>query len=124
MEIVKTPILTNVVPKTDKPIINVVAESKPRLEVSPQNNEEKEKEKKESSITKSNLEDKIEQTNKMLDLHFTSLKFEVHDKTDRLAVKVVDKETEKVIREIPAKEYLDMISKMMDFLGILVDKKA
>ena len=80
-------------------------------------------EKRTEQITKEDLENSIEGVNKFLDLNFTALKFQVHDDLDRLFVEVVDRNTQEVIREIPPKEFLDMISTMLEHVGLLVDKK-
>ena len=47
----------------------------------------------------------------------------VHDDTNRITIKIVDKETKKVIREYPPEETLDMIAKVWEMAGILVDEK-
>ena len=57
-------------------------------------------------------------------LRNTSLSFERHEKLDRTMVKVIDQQTDEVIKEIPPEEFLDMISSMLEFAGILIDKKA
>lgn len=57
-------------------------------------------------------------------LRNTSLKFERHDKLDRTMVKVIDQQTEEIVKEIPPEEFLDMISSMLEFAGILIDEKV
>lgn len=57
-------------------------------------------------------------------LRNTSLSFERHEKLDRTMVKVIDQQTDEVIKEIPPEDFLDMISSMLEFAGILIDKKA
>lgn len=79
----------------------------------PQNSEEEKK----------TLKEQVDNLNDFLKPQFTSLKFEYHEKAERYMVKVVEQGTDKVIREIPPKEFLDMITKMMDFVGLMVDKK-
>ena len=37
--------------------------------------------------------------------------------------KIVDKETKKVIKELPPEKTLDMIAKVWDMAGILVDER-
>ena len=46
---------------------------------------------------------------------------EINKKT--ITIKIVDKETKKVIREYPPEETLDMIAKVWEMAGILVDEK-
>jgi uncharacterized FlaG/YvyC family protein len=51
-----------------------------------------------------------------------SLHFSVDKSTGRTVVKVVDKESEKLIREIPAEELLKLAAKIEEMMGILFDK--
>lgn len=49
--------------------------------------------------------------------------FGIHDKTNRVTIKIVDKTTKEVIKEFPPEETLDMIAKVWEVAGILVDEK-
>jgi flagellar protein FlaG len=49
--------------------------------------------------------------------------FGIHDKTNRVTIKMVDKDTKKVIKEFPPDETLDMIAKIWEIAGIMVDEK-
>lgn len=49
--------------------------------------------------------------------------FGIHDATNRVTIKIVDKETKKVIKELPPEKTLDMIAKVWEMAGILVDEK-
>lgn len=49
--------------------------------------------------------------------------FGIHDKTNRVTIKMVDRETHKVIKEFPPDETLDMIAKVWEIAGIMVDEK-
>ncbi len=49
--------------------------------------------------------------------------FGIHEKTNRVTIKMVDKETRKVIKEFPPDETLDMIAKVWEIAGIMVDEK-
>lgn len=53
----------------------------------------------------------------------TKCEFSYHEPTKRVSIKVIDRETEEVIREIPPEETLQMIEKMWELAGILVDEK-
>lgn len=57
-------------------------------------------------------------------MHNIGLHFSVHETTGRTIVKVIDKESERLIREIPSKELLDMADKMGKMIGILFDKNV
>ena len=49
--------------------------------------------------------------------------FGIHDKTNRVTIKIIDKTTTEVIKEYPPEETLDMIAKVWEIAGILVDEK-
>ncbi len=49
--------------------------------------------------------------------------FGYHDGTNRVVIKILDKETKEVKKEYPAEETLDMIQKVWELAGILVDEK-
>lgn len=49
--------------------------------------------------------------------------FGIHEKTNRVTIKIVDKSTKEVIKEFPPEQTLDMIAKVWEIAGILVDEK-
>ena len=53
----------------------------------------------------------------------TKCEFSYHEETKRVSIKVIDQDTEEVIKEIPPEETLEMIAKMWELAGILVDEK-
>ena len=52
------------------------------------------------------------------------LNIQVHEETGKIMVKVVSRDTGKVIREIPPKELLDMAAKMDEMTGTLFSEKV
>lgn len=74
-------------------------------------------------VTQEELETQIETMNQMMEVKNTGLKFNFHDELDRIYVQVVDKKTEEVVREIPPEKFLDMISSMLEFVGLMIDEK-
>lgn len=53
----------------------------------------------------------------------SSVQFGIHEATNRITIKVVDNDTKEVIRELPPEKTLDMIAKVWELAGILVDEK-
>ncbi len=53
----------------------------------------------------------------------TEAVFGIHEGTNRVTIKIVDKTTKKVIKELPPEKTLDMIAKVWEMAGILVDEK-
>lgn len=53
----------------------------------------------------------------------TKCEFAYDETTKRISITIKDKETDEVIREVPPKETLEMVAKMWELAGILVDEK-
>lgn len=49
--------------------------------------------------------------------------FGIHEATNRVTIKIIDKTSKEVIREFPPEKTLDMIAKVWEMAGILVDEK-
>ena len=49
--------------------------------------------------------------------------FGVHEATNRITIKIVDKESKEVIKEFPPEKTLDMIAKVWEMAGLMVDEK-
>lgn len=49
--------------------------------------------------------------------------FGIHEGTNRVTIKIIDKGTKEVIKELPPEKTLDMIARVWDMAGILVDEK-
>ena len=49
--------------------------------------------------------------------------FGIHEGTNRVTIKIIDRTTKKVIKELPPEKTLDMIEKVWEMAGILVDEK-
>mgnify|MGYP002673495528 CR=1 FL=1 len=49
--------------------------------------------------------------------------FGIHEKTNRVTIKIIDKSTKEVLKEYPPEQTLDMIAKVWEIAGILVDEK-
>lgn len=71
-----------------------------------------------------NLEEAVEKLNETANIFHHSLKFSIHEATHRTMISVVDTDTDKVIREIPGEEALDMVARMQEYLGLIFDKEA
>jgi len=64
-----------------------------------------------------------ESLNEFLETTSTKLRYEFHEKLEKYYVTLVDSETDQVVREIPNKKLMDMYATMLDFIGVLIDKK-
>lgn len=67
--------------------------------------------------------DMIEKANKAIEGTTCSFEFSIHEQTKQIMVKVIDKNTKEVIREFPPEKILDMVAKMWEVAGIIVDER-
>lgn len=49
--------------------------------------------------------------------------FSIHEGTKKIMVKVINDETGDTIKEIPPEKILDMVAKMWELVGVLVDRR-
>lgn len=63
----------------------------------------------------------VEQMNK--NMSHSEAVFGIHEETNRVTIKIVDKDTKEVIKELPPEKTLDMIAKAWELAGLLVDEK-
>lgn len=49
--------------------------------------------------------------------------FGIHEQTNRITIKMVDKKTKEVIKELPPEKMLDMIARVWEYAGLIVDEK-
>ena len=86
-------------------------------------NAEKQGNKEEETPISSKIKDAVDKVNKKIVPSKTRCEFSYHEDTNRISIKVIDQETEETIKEIPAEETLDMLSKIWDLAGLLVDER-
>ena len=53
----------------------------------------------------------------------TEAVFGIHEGTNRVTIKIVDRQTKEIIKELPPEKTLDMIERVWELAGILVDEK-
>ena len=78
-----------------------------------------------SEEEKEKLKELLKQANKVFGN--TRASFSFHEGANRVEIKIIDKETNEVIKEIPPEEALDSIAKRMEMYekcGLLFDKKC
>lgn len=85
--------------------------------------QQKSQDKNELSVSEKAVIEAIEKANKVIFSSNRVLEFSIHEKTKEIMVKVVDSETKEIIREIPPEKILDMVAKLWEMAGILVDER-
>ncbi len=66
---------------------------------------------------------KVDQINKEMLENESELVYGIHDSTNRVMIKVVDRNTKKVLKEYPPEKTLDMLAKVWEMAGLMVDEK-
>ena len=56
-------------------------------------------------------------------LSYTEAQYGYQEATNRVVIKIVDRETDEVLREVPPEKTLEMIAKVWELAGMLVDEK-
>ena len=76
-----------------------------------------------SEITQEELKETVEKANQFLLGLKTQFDFKIHEGTGRTVVRLIDKQTHEVVKEIPPEKMLDILESVWDSAGILVDRK-
>ncbi|MEL1136141.1 flagellar protein FlaG [Desulfitobacterium sp. THU1] len=88
------------------------------------NNQAQSEEKGKEELTREDLTNLTEHLNKFMSTIDADLEFEIHEGTDRMMVKFVNKSNHQVIKEFPPRELLDTLAAIQDYVGILLDKRV
>jgi len=75
-------------------------------------------------LTEGQLTKATDELNNFMQSMNTDIKFKLHVATNQLMIQVEDSKTHKILKECPPHEVLDMVARMKEYLGSLVDKKA
>lgn len=77
-------------------------------------------------IDRSKLDKAVEGLNKTMDVVERALEFSVHEDTNRIIVRVIDRSNyeEEIIREIPPEKILNMVAVFMDMIGLMFDQRV
>ena len=94
--------------------VSVVAEGQSKSNANANSNEQQ--------PSNEQLKRAVEQLNKNMVAHSEAV-FGIHEGTNRVTIKIVDKDTKEVLRELPPEKTLDMIAKVWEMAGILVDER-
>lgn len=99
--------------------VNVVAEGQSKGNSNSNSNEQQAQQ---QQLSNEQLRRAVEQFNKNMLTHSEAV-FGIHEGTNRVTIKIVDKDTKEVLKELPPEKTLDMIAKVWEMAGILVDER-
>jgi flagellar protein FlaG len=74
-------------------------------------------------LDKSQLNKYAEKLSKVMEILNHSIRFSVDDESDRMIVRIVNAETNEVIRQIPPKEVLQLMHRLDQMAGLMLDEK-
>ncbi len=97
--------------------VSVVAEGQSKGNASGNSGEQQQQQ-----FTNDQIKRAVEQLNKSMMAHSEAV-FGMHEGTNRVTIKIVDKDTKEVLKEFPPEKTLDMIAKVWEMAGILVDER-
>ncbi|WP_202079335.1 flagellar protein FlaG [Caldalkalibacillus salinus] len=113
-------------------ITNVIKTSSYRTHTSPQfqeNNIQRTEHKQEApegaypSATPEELASLVAGANRFFQVTHTHLSFQLHEGLNEYYVEIRDSETDEVLKEVPSKKFLDMVEKLQELAGLVIDEK-
>lgn len=81
------------------------------------------KDKSQLSISDEAIVKAIEKANKAINGVGKRFEYSVHKKTGEILVKVINQDTNEVIREIPPEKLLDLVAKLQEICGVIIDER-
>ncbi|MBC2582582.1 flagellar protein FlaG [Clostridium sp. DJ247] len=78
----------------------------------------------EKAATEQDVKKAVDKLNELLEGKSTHVEYEQVGKSKHMAIRIVDSQTKEVIKEIPPKKIIEMIDKLCEMAGIMIDGKA
>lgn len=75
-------------------------------------------------INEADVKKATEKVNKLFEDKNTHVEYEFHGKSKRMSIKIIDNNTKEVVKEIPPKKLIDMVDKLCELAGLVMDEKA
>jgi flagellar protein FlaG len=66
----------------------------------------------------------MQELNELMSKINCNLQFQYHKEVNMMSVRMLDKKTQEVIKEVPPEEMLDQMAKAREWLGAFLDKNA
>lgn len=93
-----------------------------KVENKDQNNEQgSSNDQKNQQLSPEQIRNAVDRINK--NMSHSEAVFGIHELTNRVTIKIVDKDTKELIKELPPEKTLDMIAKAWELAGLLVDER-
>jgi flagellar protein FlaG len=77
----------------------------------------------EELLSREELDKKVEQMNQTAQIFNKRMHFRIHEDTGRVMVKILNSDTGEVLAEIPSEKLLDMVARMEEMVGTIIDTR-
>jgi len=74
------------------------------------------------AFAREDIYEAVDKLNDTMGLINERVSFSYHEKTNRIIVKVIDSQTNEVVREIPPRDIIKLQEHIQEYLGMLVDE--
>jgi flagellar protein FlaG len=65
----------------------------------------------------------IERANEAVLIANRKFEYSIHEKTKQIMVKIIDIETNEIVREIPPEKILDLVATLWEMSGLIIDER-
>jgi len=76
------------------------------------------------SLSEEEIESIIKELNQFIQIFNTKIAFEIDKETKKTILRIVDVETNEVIRQIPPEELLQISRRISELLGLIINEKV
>lgn len=76
-----------------------------------------------SELNYEKIEKAVQMGNRAAEVLDVGIRFKLHEDTERYQVLIVDRRNNEVIKEIPPEKLLDLVGKIQEMIGLLIDEK-
>jgi len=77
-----------------------------------------------AGISENQISEAVRRANRSLEWAKRHFEYSFHDKTNTFVVRVYDSESEELIREIPPERILDLVARLWEIAGLIVDERV
>jgi len=118
--------ITTQTPVASTPLVNTSVGAPVQSRVVPQQSNVQALPIKEPAVTEKSVQDAVSRANQMLAISGSNetISFAYEEKLNLLYVKIVDKNSGAVVREIPSKDFIRHQIALREMIGLILDKKA
>lgn len=87
-------------------------------------NAETDEESQKQQLSEDDMSDMMKELNELMDRINCNLEFQYHKEVNVMSVKMIDKATNEVIKEMPPEEMVENMIQAKEWLGAFIDKQA